>query len=265
MEISENLLRKAISGYWFLTKKYGLIKAVKYFYSWYYGQYKQRGKDLTKEHLIEVKTGCKLFVLPNDPGISTELIRLQSHEPVTTEFLSKKLKEGMVCLDVGGNIGYYATLESKKVGKSGHVIAVEPSPINFHYLNRNLALQKQENWEIYNLAFGDTDGETNFLVSKFSNLSRIIQKGDKVPFDKFEIINLPMKKIDTFLQEKRIEKLDLIRMDIEGYELSALLGAKETLRKFKPLLQVEIHPAEHWLGEDKTRRLLEYLKNPMYG
>lgn len=270
-------MRKAISGYLFLTREYGLIKAIKYFISWYYGQFKQRGIDFSKEHLIETN-GRKLLVMPNDPGISKELLKFHMHEPVTTEFLSKKLKEGMTCLDLGANIGYYATLESKKVGKNGHVIAIEPSPVNFEYLKRNLELQKQGNAEAYNLACGSDDGEIDFLVSEFSNMCRILWEGVKPPAGKNTIVKIPIRKLDTFLKEKSIEKLDLIRMDIEGGEIKVFQGAKETIKKFKPMIQIEFHPGRiapndsksflrHLLeeGYELTYYLIGYLDTPLVG
>ena len=85
-------MSKAISGYWKLSKKYGIIKAIKYFYSWYYGQFKQRNVDLSKERIINVKNGCKLYVISNDPGISLELSRFGIHEPVTTQIVKEKIK-----------------------------------------------------------------------------------------------------------------------------------------------------------------------------
>ena len=53
----------------------------------------------------------------------------------------------MVCLDIGANIGYYVTLESKMIGDQGKIIAIEPSPLNFDYLKRNMMLQTTKNIE----------------------------------------------------------------------------------------------------------------------
>ena len=55
---------KAILGYWKLSKKYGLTKAIKFCYSWYYGKYKQKGIDLGAERMITTKSGYKLNLIP---------------------------------------------------------------------------------------------------------------------------------------------------------------------------------------------------------
>ena len=251
----------AISGYWKLSKKYGLIKAIKYFYSWYYGQYKQKGVDLGSERIIDAKNGCKLHLIPNDPGISLELTRFGIHEPVTTQIVQEKIKKGMVCLDCGGNIGYYATLESNLVGKEGRVIAIEPSPVNFQYLQKNLELQGQENYEVYNLACGKEDDEITFVIHKISNMCRVAHENEQESEDK-KLVKIPMRKLDTFLSDKKIDRLDLLRMDIEGSELKLFQGALETLRKFKPMIQMELHPGH--LGPENTKKVLELLSNEGY-
>jgi len=251
----------AALGYWKLSKKYGIIKAIKYFYSWYYGQYKQKGVDLSQERIITAKNGCKLNLIPNDPGISLELTRFGIHEPVTTKIVSEKLRNGMICVDVGGNIGYYATLESNKVGKNGKVIAIEPSPINFRYLKKNLELQNQSNYEVHNFACGKEDGEITFLIHDISNMCRVIKEGDKVP-PGMKVIKISIRKLDTFLSSREIDKIDFLRMDIEGGELNLFEGARNTIRKSKPMIQFEFHPGA--LSPVDTRSVLEFLKNENY-
>lgn len=251
----------AALGYWKLSKKYGIVKAIKYFYSWYYGQYKQKGVDLSKERIITVKNGCKLNLIPNDPGISLELTRFGIHEPVTTKIVSQKLRSGMICVDAGGNIGYYATLESNKVGKNGRVIAIEPSPVNFRYLKKNLELQNQSNYEVHNFACGKEDGKISFLVHDISNMCKVINEGDKIP-EGMQAIKIPVKKLDSFLKSISVDKIDFLRMDIEGSELNLFEGAKDTIKNSKPMIQFEFHPGK--LGPADTRKVLEYLKSEDY-
>ena len=124
----------------YFLKQHGLIKTLKGIFLYHYRILKLLSIDVTKEHVVKVN-GCTLALIPNDKGISEELLLFNSHEPLNTEALAHELTEGMTCLDIGGNIGYYATLESRLVGKTGHVIAIEPSPVNLRYLKRNLDSQ----------------------------------------------------------------------------------------------------------------------------
>jgi len=201
--------------------------------------------------------------MPNDKGISAELLRFGTHEPITTNLLSQYLKDGMTCLDIGSNIGYYVFLESNLVGNNGKVIAVEPSPQNFKVLNQNLSLQKNSNIESFNFACGNEDGEVIFQISSSSNWSRV--KGEHPSSDDKNIISeikVNLRKIDSFLNEKKINHLDLIRMDTEGYELKIYPGMRETIKKFKPMISMEVHRSI--LGSEGTIKLLKLLQDDGY-
>ena len=254
-----NAMKKTISGYRILFHKFGLIKTIKFMISWYYGQFQLRGKDLTKENTI-ITNDCLLHLIPNDKGISYELLKFKIHEPITTKILKNKLKEGMVCFDIGGNIGYYVTLENKLVGKNGKILVTEPSPTNRKYLEKNVLAQGTNNIEIFDFACGDFDGITKFSISKFSNYSQVFDEKKFSNAD--EVIHIPIRKLDTFLTEKNITKLDFIRMDIEGYELNVIEGAKECIKKFKPMIQIELHVRK--LGIINVEKILRFFKNVGY-
>ena len=85
-----------------------------------------------QKNLLQIN-GSQLEVIPGDKGTSLELLLFNTHEPISTKIVSKLLQPGMVCLDIGANIGYYVSLENSIVGKSGKIIAIEPSPENFEY------------------------------------------------------------------------------------------------------------------------------------
>ena len=244
-------------------KSDGFTSTLKYFFYKFYFNYKLSHLDLTKEKIVTVN-GCKMFLLPNDKGISAELLLFKKHEPLHTELLSRELKAGMVCIDIGSNIGYYATLESKLVKKNGKVISIEPSPPNFKILQKNVKLQNFSNIETYNFACGDCDGTVKFSVSNRSNWSRVVseKESESMKDEDLTIIDVPIKKLDTFLTEIPKTKIDIIRMDIEGYEYAALRGMTQTIEKHKPLLIFELHQV--FLGFEKTKEMLLDLKNIGY-
>jgi FkbM family methyltransferase len=204
--------------------------------------------------------GYKLSLIPNDAGISTELALFGTHEPLNTRMLAKQLREGMTCFDIGANIGYYTLLESRIVGKNGKIIAMEPSPVNFSKLQKNIQMEGAKNIELFNLAGGNKDGKIKFLLKKQSNLSRIVSEDEITPSD--NIIEVPIRKLDGFLQDLSLEKLDFLRMDVEGYEFYIYEGIRNSVKKYKPDMQIEIHA--HHLGERKTRELLEKIKEDGY-
>lgn len=228
-----------------------------------YYKFRLRFTNLSKSHTIKVN-GYNFSTVPHDKGISAELLMFGTHEPITTQLLSKELKKGMVCLDIGANIGYYACLESNIVGEDGRVYAIEASPRNFQTLEKNVSLQKKSNIELYNFACGDKEGDVNFLTSDRSNWSKILDE-DTVFEYKDKVIHedkVPQKTIDSFLDEKKVDRINLVRMDTEGYEYKILQGMKRTISKFKPLISFELH--RNVLGKEKTESILNFLKNQGY-
>ena len=241
-------------------KNYGNLKAIRVFFHYAYVAIKKIKLQNSNDHIVSVN-GYKLNVIPGDLGISSELLMFKTHEPLTTNLLSKELKKDMVCLDVGGNIGYYTLLESNIIGDNGKVIAIEPSPPNFQHLMKNLEIQDTKNVEAYNFAAGDVDGTVNFLVYQESNGSFTIPDGETTNLPG-ELIKVEAKRLDTFLDELNIDHVDFVRMDVEGYEFHIIQGMKDTIQKSKPMFQIEVHAS--LLGKEGTQNFLKHFQNLGY-
>lgn len=254
------LMISAIKQCQVFSRRFGIFKAFKLFYFLYYGKFKKFNIDINKERIAKIKTGYDILVMPNDSGISLELSVYGIHEPITTKIISKKLKKGMVCVDIGANIGYYALLESKIIGSTGKVIAIEPAPNTFNYLEKNLKYRHQSKFQTHNFACSDIDATSNFLINEKSNISKIVNESDTI-LDGTKKILVKTKKLDTILLENE-NQIDFIRMDIEGNELKVILGAKNIIKKFKPIIQTEIH--SKILGMSQTKSLLEFFKDQNY-
>lgn len=243
-------------------KRYGLSKGLRACLHYAYVGLKKPWLKPNKQNIITVN-GCKLEIIPSDPlGTSAELLLFNTHEPISTKLVTKLLKKGMTCLDIGANIGYYVLLESKIVGDNGKILAVEPSPENFSFLKKNIELQNSTNIKAYNFAAGDTEGNLDFLIyENASNSGMIIPKGTQ-PKWPGKIIQVPVKKIDNFLDELGITKIDFLRMDVEGYEYHIFEGMKKTIEKSKPIIQIEVHKSI--MGKDTTRQWFAMIKNAGY-
>jgi len=230
---------------------------------------KQKTMSQTRIEILSINE-CKISLVPGDKGISAELKLFKCHEPLTTKFVGKNLKEGMICIDMGANIGYYALLESKKVGVRGKVLAFEPSPTNFQCLSKNKKLNDAQNMQLYNFACGDKNGTINFIVNDYSNLCRVVEENStkletirRSPAGKvINVIKVPLKKLDFVIKQESISRVDFIRMDLEGYEFKAYCGMRETIQKFHPQLLIELHRV--FLGDDVTLQFLEYLEEDGY-
>jgi len=243
----------------FILKNGGFEKVVRATYFFVNDKIKRSNISFKKNKSILGK--YEFQTIENDKGISTELQIYESHEPLTTHLMINELKQDMVCIDLGSNIGYYAVIESNMIGKSGKIFAIEPSPINFPILKLNLENQKKNNFLTYNIAIGDKNEEMEFIISSKSNWSKIRMNNEKInPEDK--IIKIPVKTLDSFVKENNITKIDLLRMDVEGFEYNIILGANNVLEKYKPKIFVEIH--KMYLGKEKTSEIFNELKNKGY-
>jgi FkbM family methyltransferase len=240
----------------YFNKLYGTTNTLKGARYFFYRKLKEMNIDLQKEHIIKIND-YMLNTIPNDTGISSELLSFRTHEPLSTKLLNNTIQEGMTCLDIGANIGYYALLEKQLVGSKGKVIAVEPSPKNFKYLKKNAELNTNNfcNLEIFNFALSATDGFASFLINDRSNLCKIVENTSK---GQPGVIDVPKKSIDSFISEENIKRVDFLRMDVEGHEKEIISGAKLTIQKHKPMLYVETHKA--LMGIEKTIDFLKQLQ-----
>ena len=239
-------------------KRYGFSKAFRVLIHYGYILVK---KIKPKSNILEIN-GYKMKVMKGDPGISQELQTFGTHEPLSTKLISDLLKKGMTCLDIGANIGYYVLLESKIVGNEGEIIAIEPSPPNYNCIKENLELENTSNVKAYNFAAGDTEGEIRFFVNKRSNGCKVLLENEKPPNRPGTIIKVPVRKMDIFLNELKIKKIDFVRMDVEGYELNIFEGMENVIKKSKPIVQLEVHKGR--MGIENTKKFFQFFKNNGY-
>jgi len=181
-------------------------------------------------------SSVRMILNASDTGISQELMRKGSHEPLSTKILMENVHEGMRIADVGANLGYFALQEAKAVGPKGVVYAVEPVPSNWFLLKQNVALNNLSNVEVYNLAIGDRDGVLDMFLSGGSNWGSALRT--TLNYDRK--ITVPCQRLDSLLKDKG--KVDLVRMDVEGYEANIVDGMTETLKQKGLILFMELHP-----------------------
>jgi len=234
----------------------GIKKIWKAVIFYLYDNIKRKNLDLSQERIVSVLDN-KLETISNDKGISSELIIYKIHEPLTTSLIIKKLTKGMHCIDIGSNIGYYAILESSKIGNNGMVWSIEPSPQNFETLSKNIILNQRKNIKCYNIAIGSGNGKIDFLISKKSNWSKIKNESDHIE-NGDKIIQVDIMTLDSFSEKNEIKKVDLLRMDVEGYERNIIEGSMNFLEKFKPILMIEVH--KMIIGNNGTNEFLEKLQ-----
>jgi FkbM family methyltransferase len=202
--------------------------------------------------------GHEIGVFPKDPGISRELALHKVHEPLATRLLLETLKPGMNVVDIGSNIGYYALLEARLIGPQGLVIAIEPMKENARQLIRNIQTNGYRNILVHEFAIANRNGTADMHVSEKSNwhcLSAVPGPAKKR--------QVPISTLDKLLASLRLNRVDLMRMDLEGYEVEVLEGMQWALQMYSPRLLVELHP--HIIGTQPIVKYLRSLENLGYG
>lgn len=200
--------------------------------------------------------GNQMLLDLNDLGIGRELALYGVHEKNSTEEVKSIVKPGMKILEVGANIGYYALLEVKLAGPTGHLYAIEPAPYNFELLKRNIDLNNIKNADLNQAAFGEKRTKTKFYVYDRSNLSSFIKRDD-MGMECTEV-EVEVLTLDDFIKFK---KVDFIRMDVEGYELEILKGARNILSSDeKPkIFFIEVHSELLHMKGSSAREIVEML------
>jgi FkbM family methyltransferase len=150
--------------------------------------------------------------------------------------LRRLVKAGDVILDVGANFGYYALSLAKALDGRCVVHALEPDPANFDRLRRHIERNGLEDCvRAHRLGVSDRAGTANLNRHPGnSGHSALVPDG--------EVQGVTLTTLDAFCRERELARLDVLILDVEGYEERALKGAAGTLGRFKPLVVVELFP-----------------------
>lgn len=161
---------------------------------------------------------------------------------VADQYHAKKfLKKNAVVIDVGANAGMFSVMAAN-ISNDGRVYAFEPSPATFSILEKNIA--EYPNIQAFNFALGDSAGEGDLVLARRSG-SNAMEDSGLAEKNSAEKIRVKISTIDEFVKECGLERVDFIKMDTEGYEKKILEGAKETIKRFSPVLSMSAyHHAE---------------------
>ncbi len=169
--------------------------------------------------------GIKILADPKVNAVVPELLRDGIFERAETELFRTLLKPGDIFVDIGGNIGYYTLIAANIVKDSGKVIVFEPEPNNISALRYNIELNNFHNITMIPEALSDRRGNFRlFLNKKNTGAHHLYDIGDGA-----ESISVDVTTLDDYLYSNP-SKVDLIKMDIEGYEPFAFRGMSNTIK-----------------------------------
>lgn len=169
-------------------------------------------------------------------------IYVHRFEKEVTDFINATSKKSFVILDIGANIGAHCLRFARIVGDEGKVYAFEPTDYAYAKLQKNIALNSFGNIETYQVALANQNlaQQTISYRSSWKSDGSQTQASSVVDF----------VRLDDWAAENAIERLDVIKIDVDGNEFSVLNGGRELLKKFRPMVIAEVGA---WHFEDSQR------------
>ncbi|MFN3864731.1 MAG: FkbM family methyltransferase [Erythrobacter sp.] len=199
--------------------------------------------------LLETAFGHLMLVDGGDTAIVPHLIRHGWFDRNLTDVIAGLLAPGMNFIDIGANFGTYTIFAAGKVGPQGRVIAIEAAPRIAALLYESVVMNGlYGHCEVLRCAAGAQAGRV--VLHQFANrqggntmLPHIAERAAERQGDSVTKVEIACRPLDAIVGERSLKRIDLIKIDVEGFEHEVLKGARETLSRYRPKLIVEWHNA----------------------
>jgi FkbM family methyltransferase len=179
-------------------------------------------------------------------------VYLGVYEREETNHVLRFLRPGMTFVDVGANIGYYTVMAAARVGPRGRVVAVEPSPYAGERLEKAVRENELTNVLVFRGGLGDRAGECRLLIPPPGNHTPTMLGDEEAPAHVVTV-----KTLDACLADWRVETIDLMKMDVEGFEPRVLAGASTALAAER-IGAILCEFNDYWLRKAGTSALAFY-------
>jgi FkbM family methyltransferase len=197
---------------------------------------------LRRAETIELKRWRVRMLLPPEwRGVAKLIYALRDYYEPELAYLERLLSPGKVFVDAGANFGIYTAMASKTVGERGRVISFEPSARAFPVLQHNIALNGFRNVLVFPAALTNKTGRA-WLYHHPAVGSDALAKDSTFDSNAYAQ-RIATARLDNVLRQTSIERVDVIKMDVQGAEELALRGAAETITSMRPAIMFEFHPA----------------------
>lgn len=177
-------------------------------------------------------------------------------EPRLASVMKRLAVEGAVAFDIGANIGVHSLTLARAVGAGGRVLAFEPNPPVRRVLTRNLALNRLDQVIVFECALGSEAGKMELRVPdpaspEASNpgLASLVALETA-----HHLVRVPVRTVDQIVDDVGLDRVDLVKIDVQGYEYDVLLGMRDTLNRFSPALIFEY---DEWPWQQGGRSLAQ--------
>jgi FkbM family methyltransferase len=194
-----------------------------------------------------------VFADRNDGDVGQHVVA-GAYEPNVTRIFREFVKPGMRVVDIGANIGYFSMLSASLVGHTGRVLSVEPNVENGRLLAASRDANAFTQIEILLTAVGDRTDVLSLSGSSSNGTTASVFSGQSLEIKRL----VPCVRLDDILQGW--DRVDFVKIDIEGAEYRALNGMIKTLQQFRPTIISEFNPSLiGWISSVRPEDYLAFL------
>lgn len=217
-------------------------------------------KNFSKEDYFEYNLAESIQIILYKDSRLCKLI-YSSFEETEICFLKRFLKKGDCFFDIGANIGLFSLHASNIVGENGKISAFEPTPVTFDRLKKNIDINNFSNINAENIGLSDAIGVVKFNVSNdgldaWNSFATLADVGECTE------IQVSTNTLDNYISTSETEKIDLIKLDVEGWELNVLKGATRLLSTpNSPVMLVEFTETNAFAAGYYCGELFDFVKS----
>ncbi len=219
---------------------------------------------LGRDDLLILQRQSLTWQLDAKEAIDCCLILTGEYEPEVLRMYGQTLKKGDVVLDIGANIGAHTLPMANLLGESGRLYAFEATEFALEKLHKNIALNPHlvaiiSPQHIF-LNSGDGKSDDTTGVSASWSVLHAIKHHSRHQLDggfKCHLGGARKMSLDMWVVENNIDKINLIKIDVDGNEVSVIKGALHTLKRFRPIILMELSPIHY---EEKNENFVDQLR-----
>lgn len=189
---------------------------------------------IKRDELVEVSCHGALLLLPGRDVTILPSLMNNTYEVLELELLELLLQPGMTVIDVGANVGIHTSIAARSVAPDGTVYSFEPVPENYDILVQNLARNHLTNVVVEKFAIGNEVGHSTIYLADHSiGTHSLLRSNDS---NSVKSLSVPVTTLDSYFADQMPDVVNLLKIDVEGYEPNVLAGAIELIGRTDQLL-----------------------------
>jgi FkbM family methyltransferase len=210
------------------------------------------------------RDGMMFLAQPGVP-LGWHVAMFGTYEPEVREIFRSVLHAGGVAVDVGANVGWHTLLMARLVGDAGKVFAVEANAAVRKRLEDNIQLNRFGQIEVIGYAMAKDSGVLPFFGPAADDASSGDGHVVEAPSPgQRGIVHVESRSLDTVLSEARVERVDLVKIDVEGYEWPVLQGAERSIARFRPHVVFEYNTEYAFRGGGTAELIQDFFTRHGY-